>query len=348
MEIKGSSESIKEYFNITPNNDSLQSITPFQIMSNKNTKIKPNNILNTRLVASFTLNPNMATIIFKCKSSTNLGETVRLVGNIEELGCWEPSKSLKMATNESVYPIWESTTEITGPVGMEISYKYVKHDEKQDIYHWEEFNQNVNRKFVISSDGIFVISDEVGNINSSIQRIVGAGVISNNNPQMDSNSFISHPASEESNLQEEDQKFDNFDCLSYDSKSLNSTENPFFFCMNQKISSDDRIIIASAHLPIEVDKTPDDNFLIRVIDESLIYSILYGMKEKEISEVIWVGMLKNFSHFSEKDLEKIKDFLRDRNIFLITLPESDYKNYWIYMNHILIDVFVNTAIDINK
>jgi hypothetical protein len=53
---------------------------------------------------SHLLNPNHATLIFKCNYKTEYGQTLRIVGNIEELGSWEPSKSVIMTTDETKYP----------------------------------------------------------------------------------------------------------------------------------------------------------------------------------------------------------------------------------------------------
>lgn len=301
------------------------------------------NALNT----NYMLNPNHATVIFKCKYKTKYGEQIRIVGNIEELGSWDPCKAMLMATNSEIYPIWESTGDVTGPVGMEINYKYVVVNENNSLCRWEEFKEDYNRKFTIASSGIFVLNDEEGTSNSFVQRLAG-----NSNLPIESPIDYFNDKGISSNFESEDGKdkdeVQSYDCLAYDSNQLNGSEKPFFFCMNQKISVDDRIIIASAHLPFEIDKTPDENYLIRVTDESLIYSILYGIKEKEVCEVVWVGMLRNFSQFNEKDLEKISDFLRDRNIFMINVSETEYKNYWIYMNQILGDVFVSSTVDIHK
>ena len=73
-------------------------------------------------------NPNYGTITFKVKYETVLGQEVRLVGNIEELGSWDPKKSILMTTNNDIYPYWISTQEITGPIGMGILYKYLVYD----------------------------------------------------------------------------------------------------------------------------------------------------------------------------------------------------------------------------
>ena len=296
---------------------------------------------------SFSLNPNHATVSFKCKFHTQLGQQMRIVGNIEELGCWEPTKSMLMTTNKDNYPMWESDGKITAPVGMEIIYKYLFYNKDKNDYYWEDLKEETNRRFTIPSSGVFILYDEEGSSKCYVQK--SGGTVADNYDYFGSierDSYINLEDEMDKKLGDEDPEA--FMCLSYDANQINSSEKPFFFCMNQKISADDRIIIASALLPFEIDKTPDDNFLIRVTDESLIYSILYGMKEKEVCDVLWVGMLKNASQFCGTDLEKIKEFLRDRNIYMILPTELDYKNYRIYMNQILGDVFIESTIDIHK
>lgn len=298
--------------------------------------------------STYLLNPNHATITFKCKHKTCFGEHLRIVGNIEELGCWDPSKSMVMTTNEDSYPNWESTQEITGPVGMEIIYKYVVYEAKTRSYYWESLPSDGNRKHIIANSGIYVLNDEEGNANSFVKRLLGPQVneyetnfeIDNDINDIDEDLNSIKPIYEQ----------EIYNSLSYDANQLsgNDLNEAFLFCLNQKISTDDRIIIASAHLPFEIDKTPDDNFVIRVTDESLIYSILYGMKEKEVCEVIWVGMLRNFNQFTESELNKIHELLRDNNIYMIPVSETEYKNFWIYMNKILGPIFIESTIDINN
>jgi hypothetical protein len=280
-------------------------------------------------------NPNLATIKFKCTHHTTYGQQLRIVGNIEELGCWDPSKSMHMQTNKENYPIWESTQEITAPVGMEINYKYVICTENSFL--WETLPDNVNRKHTISSSGYFVIHDEENSTRSCVQ-----GEYMEQHRDNDS-----EDRGEDLGLIDRNKSFDS---LLYDANnfSANNIHDTFMFCINQKICSEDRIIIASAHLPIEVDKLPDETLSIRITEESLIYSILYGMKEKDICEVVWVGMLRNQSQYSESELDKINEFLKDNNIYMIMVNETDYKNYWIFMNNIMAPVFVDSTIDMHK
>lgn len=181
---------------------------------------------------SHLLNPNHATIIFKCKFNTEFGQTLRIVGNIEELGSWEPSKSLIMTTNENLYPVWESTQEITGPVGMEIHYKYVVYDKNNNSYIWENLKENANRKHTITSSGIFVVNDEKNTNNSYIQKLMEP---SNENDfhidfdKADNFNFLNRGGSA-SSLNYNKQLIKS---LSYDSNQFNGNDlnETFFFCL---------------------------------------------------------------------------------------------------------------------
>ena len=71
------------------------------------------------------LNPNLSQVSFRVKFETNFGQAVYIIGNIEELGSWEPSKAVALSTNKDKYPWWKSTGDLVCPVGMEIYYKYL-------------------------------------------------------------------------------------------------------------------------------------------------------------------------------------------------------------------------------
>lgn len=48
-------------------------------------------------------------INFQMKVETEKTDTVYISGNIPELGCWDPYKSLLLETDEQNYPLWIST-----------------------------------------------------------------------------------------------------------------------------------------------------------------------------------------------------------------------------------------------
>lgn len=129
---------------------------------------------SSSIIAS-TINPNIAKLSFRVKFETKYGQSLFIIGNIEELGMWEPSKAIPMTTSKDIYPTWKITKEFTCPIGMEISYKYLVKD-GNNIY-WEELNnnKNMNRHITIQSPGNLIIFDEQSN-NISKVKTVGASM----------------------------------------------------------------------------------------------------------------------------------------------------------------------------
>lgn len=66
----------------------------------------------------------LATVHFRVKCETRLGEEVMVVGGPSELGAWG-GKGLLLSTNAESYPWWEASVDLmVGSVG-EVRYKYV-------------------------------------------------------------------------------------------------------------------------------------------------------------------------------------------------------------------------------
>jgi len=61
-------------------------------------------------------------IFFKVKAHTNLNQSVRVIGNIENLGFWSPTAALQLSTNANDYPYWSSTAPILLPKGTPDSF----------------------------------------------------------------------------------------------------------------------------------------------------------------------------------------------------------------------------------
>ena len=288
-------------------------------------------------------NPNYGTIIFKVKYETYLGQEVRLVGNIEELGSWDPKKSILMTTNKETYPYWISTQEITGPVGMGILYKYLIYDHNLKKFIWEN-EDNQNRFFEIQIPGKIEIKEEKGKKIRTINKINHEEVsdlstYNNNDATCEVLNIPNYPLL---NRQI-------FDLLEYDSIKLESNQ----ICKNQlmnltlKITNDDRLIIVSSLLPFDVEINGNE-IIFNEIPDNDIYSMIYGIKEKIISNIYWVGMLRNYRNFSEEQLNLISNYLIKCNIILIIPEKEDYKNYWIYTNYLLKNVFVSNTINVKE
>lgn len=318
------------------------------------------------------LNPNLSQVSFRVKYETEYGQSVFIVGNIEELGSWDPSKAIPLTTTPENYPIWKSTTDLICPVGMEIDYKYLV--KQNQNYHWEVIagSKSQNRHIIINTPGNFIICDEKGSIISQVKSINNnimsplnftnnSGVIGNNNNRVSSTPTISSFQKDILSIDLSESKFSDGDIqeiVSYENNQLSSidgTNNELCFLnRTPQLTSDDRIIIASALLPFEVDKVdnPSGNdkskYVIKSTDDKLIYLILFGMKEKKFCEVIWVGMLKNAYKYTEDELNEIYEFLKQHNVYMVNVPDNDYKNFWIYINQIISPIFVQSAIDIRN
>ena len=57
-------------------------------------------------------------INFQMKIETPLTDQVFISGNIEELGNWDPFKSLKLISDEQKYPIWTSENPLVLEEGL--------------------------------------------------------------------------------------------------------------------------------------------------------------------------------------------------------------------------------------
>ncbi|CAE7310274.1 glaA [Symbiodinium natans] len=66
-------------------------------------------------------------VVFEVKCPTVNLEDIRIVGSLPELGSWETSRALPLATSERTYPAWRSA-EISLPshVTEVVQYKYIK------------------------------------------------------------------------------------------------------------------------------------------------------------------------------------------------------------------------------
>ena len=118
-------------------------------------------------ITNNTLNLNIASLSFRVKYETKFGQSLYIIGNIEELGQWDTSKAMPMYTNNDIYPTWKIKKEFICPLGMEIYYKYLVKDGNKII--WEDLGQNTNRHIIVQSPGNLIIFDEKSNNISKIK-----------------------------------------------------------------------------------------------------------------------------------------------------------------------------------
>lgn len=72
-------------------------------------------------------------ILFKLQVDTALGEHVRVVGDHEKIGSWDPLKGLVLCTTPEIYPYWISNEIIQIPRG------YFSHNNRKFHYNFTLF-----------------------------------------------------------------------------------------------------------------------------------------------------------------------------------------------------------------
>lgn len=83
-------------------------------------------------------------IIFQMRYNTQMGEDLAVIGSINDLGCWDQGKSLKMGWNDG--NIWRASLYFENKNIIDFEYKFI-FISKGCVKQWEDGN---NRKFILS------------------------------------------------------------------------------------------------------------------------------------------------------------------------------------------------------
>ena len=317
-------------------------------------------------------NQNISYVSFKVKYETKYGQSVYIIGGIEELGKWDPSKALPLYTSQDKYPMWKLKESITCPVGMEIDYKYLV--KENNNYIWEVLSDSYikNRHIAISSPGKIIVYDVKGILFSSIRSCYHntpsfatnqQNIINNNN-----NNYTNPGNYGASTLTISSIQRDMYSSVDFSSSELsdgegcviNSDELILYnnimgkvdfdddkLQMNMKLTANDKIIIVSTFLPFLIEKK-NNTYHININDDNLVYVSLFDIKEQNLCDVVWVGMLRNFFDFNEIEQNEIYNFLKERNIFLVMTNKIDFDNYLIYVNNIIKPIFYQGLVDVKN
>lgn len=90
------------------------------------------------------LSGEQSQVVFNVHAYTNLGENIHVVGNIPELGNWDPNKSTE-AFHTPEYPYWFLPVSV--PINTTFEYKFIKKNTNGEVI-WES---GVNRVFTSPS-----------------------------------------------------------------------------------------------------------------------------------------------------------------------------------------------------
>lgn len=83
-------------------------------------------------------------IIFQMRYNTQMGEDLGVIGSINDLGCWDQGRALRMTWNKG--NIWRGTIVFNNNQIIDFEYKFI-FISKGYVKKWEEGN---NRKFILS------------------------------------------------------------------------------------------------------------------------------------------------------------------------------------------------------
>ena len=99
----------------------------------------------------------VATRFYVNNAETEYGQSVFIVGNIEELGNWNPDKAVGTFFNSTgsiaTYPTW--FFDVSVPAGTRIEYKYIKKDAAGNVV-WES---GANHVYTTVTDGTGIVVD---------------------------------------------------------------------------------------------------------------------------------------------------------------------------------------------
>ena len=93
-------------------------------------------------------------VIFHVQAETNYGENIYIVGNIPELGNWDPDNCTEALLNPN-YPEWFLPVSV--PAGTQIEFKFIKKDSTGAIT-WES---GENRVIAFSPDSADSVDTEL-------------------------------------------------------------------------------------------------------------------------------------------------------------------------------------------
>ena len=133
---------IKKIYNSFNNNNDLNNIKISNSKLNNSAflKVKPSSRAKYIGVREFKINK----INFQMRYNTQMGEDLAVIGSINELGCWDQGKSLKMGWNDG--NIWRGSLYFENKNIIDFEYKFI-FISKGCVRQWEDGN---NRKFILS------------------------------------------------------------------------------------------------------------------------------------------------------------------------------------------------------
>ena len=258
---------------------------------------------------------------FKYIYTPEPSEDVRILGNIDSLGKWQPNNAIKLISIENEPNSWITKEKIKIPLNFNLEYKYLIF--KNNILKtWEEISNNENRKITLTKKGLFTLLDKPKCFSTEITKE------KKNVSEINSNDLIEL----------------NYDSDYEEKKSSkkNSEENTNDII---DIDDNDEILMFSFYLPINI--VYINNQINYEITNDSLYNTMYKIF-KEKNNIKWFGCLdekKTMNKIKEKDKEILKKNLEEKNMFLLDIDSEIYKNIIELINNYIEPDIYNISLD---
>ena len=186
---------------------------------------------------------------FKYIYNNEKDEDVRVVGNLDILGNWEPKKAVKLSLNPKLDGVWKTKVKIKVPLLFNLEYKYLIF-KNNNFLRWEVLSNNKNRTIKFAEKDVFILSDKPNNITPQIkkeiidkkkgEKIIKKKKVKKKNDEIKDSSkvIIKDPDLEKNDLQEL-----NYDSASEDKKEASKKSIEGLSLKKVDISDDDEILM---------------------------------------------------------------------------------------------------------
>ena len=309
---------------------------------------------------------NYAKIQFQVDFPTNPDETLYILGNIEELGNWEKDSALKLVKLDEESSIWEMPNPLDFPVGMTIKYKFLIADSNNNK-KFESLPNDVERAVTAKKQAQYIIMNKKGdlttkisfsekgkrNVKRKLSRINYDVInrsnlsceIDNENDDADNIKSLKFNFKKSEGESEYISNLSPEDLISYENNKSNfeTYDKIPDFDITQKITYNDRTIMATVYLPFYLKKINKTKYEIIEDENSLLLRYINNLKNAKKINLIWVGMLKNYFDFDEEEITFIQEFLSEKNYFIIRPKKKDWQLYLYYIQGILSPIFYNSS-----
>jgi hypothetical protein len=135
-------KNVQKTYNSFNNNNNLNNLKMSNSKLNRSAylKVKPSSRSKYISVREFKIEK----INFQMKYNTQMGEDLAVIGSINELGCWDQGRSLKMGWNDG--NIWRASLYFGNKNINDFEYKFI-FISRGCVRQWEDGS---NRKFILS------------------------------------------------------------------------------------------------------------------------------------------------------------------------------------------------------